>query len=319
MTGAPVLRHTADVCLGAGLAFAISAWTPLPPRVDAALLLGLAAIGHAVARGQARRVVRTTANGVADVRRLKQEFLSTVSHELRTPLNAILGWTELLRARDGVSPDERERGLRIIARNARREQRLIEELLDAAVPVDAVLDRRTLDLREMVEELLDDLQPMAQERGVRIDTDLGWPVELADAFLVPGDSLRLRLALTHVVENALRFTPSGGLVQVRLRGAPQTVTIEVCDSGMGIDATFQPHVFEPFRQQDASPSRAHGGLGLGLAIAQVAVEAHGGSIRVRSAGAGRGSTFVVTLPRLGDADAVAEVQRRGARSHGPAT
>jgi signal transduction histidine kinase len=306
----------ADVCLGAGLALALTEWTPASLAVPA-LLLALAATAY-VAVWRPRHAGEGTRREASEVRQLKQEFLSTVSHELRTPLNAILGWTELLRTQQPGTPGEQERGLRIIARNARREQRLIEELLDAAVTPDSPLERAPLDVRELVESVVDDQQSAAHEGGVRLDSDLGPPAAFGDVLHVSGDALRLRVALSHMIENALRFTPGGGLVHVRLVGTPRAVTIEIRDNGIGIDPAFQPHMFDAFRQQDSSPSRAYGGLGLGLAIAQATVEAHGGSIRVRSPGTGQGSTFFVTLPRWRESADSTESARRLPISRGRA-
>jgi signal transduction histidine kinase len=118
---------------------------------------------------------------------------------------------------------------------------------------------------------------------------------------VLGDPAGLRLALRHILENALKFTPAGGHVQTRLVRHGEDALIAVSDTGPGIDPAVGDRVFEAFQQLDSSASRPHGGLGLGLTIARRLIEAHGGRVDVRSAGPGRGATFLVTLPRASGA------------------
>src|SRR5207249_2191406 len=111
-----------------------------------------------------------------------------------------------------------------------------------------------------------------------------------------GDTSRLQQIVWNLLANAVKFTPEGGAIRVRTQRAGEFVEISVTDTGKGIPADFLPWVFEPFRQADASTTRAHGGLGLGLAIVRTLVEAHDGTVSVDSAGEGQGATFTVRLP-----------------------
>jgi signal transduction histidine kinase/ActR/RegA family two-component response regulator len=224
--------------------------------------------------------------------RLKDQFLAVVSHELRTPLNAILGWSDMLSKGklDGVL---RDRAVRAIHECGRRQAHLIDDLLDVARITSGKfqLDRSLVDLREIVRDALLAAQPAADEKKVRIEFALdGWIGR------VHGDGLRLQQVASNLISNALKFTPAGGAILVRLRGAGSIGELVVTDTGQGISPEFLPLVFEPFRQADGSTTRAHSGLGLGLSIVKSIVEGHDGAVTVHSAGAGRGATFIVRLP-----------------------
>ena len=224
---------------------------------------------------------------------LKDQFLATVSHELRTPLTAILGWADMLR-RGVLDGATRDRAGRAIYIGAQRQAQLIDELLDVArIMADKLpLQLTTVDLKDVVRSAVDIVQPSADAKriaiGVEEDPSIG---------VVHGDSGRLNQVATNLLANAVKFTPEGGEVHVRLRRADDVVEMIVSDNGQGIPADFLPSVFEPFRQADAASTRVHGGLGLGLSIVKHLVEAHGGSIRADSGGEGRGATFTVRLPR----------------------
>ncbi len=222
---------------------------------------------------------------------LKDEFLATVSHELRTPLNAILGWTQLLRTGDG-DPAEIREGLETIERNARAQTRIIEDLLDMSRIISGKtrLDVQATDLVKVVEAAVDSLRPAAEAKNVRVAKVLG-PVQP-----ISGDPARLQQVLWNLLANAIKFTPKGGRVNVVLERVNSHVEIVVSDNGEGISPEFIPHVFDRFRQQDASQTRRHGGLGLGLSIVKNLVELHGGSVRVQSEGLGHGASFTVILP-----------------------
>ena len=226
-----------------------------------------------------------------DANRVKDEFLATLSHELRTPLNAVLGWARLLRARP-VEPGLHARALETIERNALAQTRLIEDLLDVSRIVTGKLRLHVtpVDLAAVVDAAVDVLRPAATAKQLRLDVHIA-----VRPAMTSGDSDRLQQIIWNIVSNAVRFTPAGGTVHVRLEGRDGYV-LTVRDSGIGIDSKFLPHLFEPFRQADASPTREHGGLGLGLAIAKQLTELHGGTISVHSAGPGTGATFQVVLP-----------------------
>jgi signal transduction histidine kinase len=224
---------------------------------------------------------------------LKDDFLATVSHELRTPLNAVLGWAELLQ-RPEVGPEKLARGLGVIARNGRALETIIADLLDtsrmAAGKVRLEMARESLPA--LVEAALDGLRSATVAKRIEIHTAVA-PLDV----LV--DATRFQQVIWNLVSNAIKFTPEGGRVTVA--GAPDEegqVVLRVSDTGEGIDAEFLPHVFERFRQADASPTRRHGGLGLGLSIVQHLVELHGGAVCAHSEGRGRGAVFTVTLPSV---------------------
>jgi PAS domain S-box-containing protein len=223
---------------------------------------------------------------------MKDEFLATLSHELRTPLNAIQGWAMLLRERR-AKPEDFDRGLETIERNARIQVQIVNDLLDMSRIISGKihLDVQPLYLHEIVSNSLDTVRQSAVAKDIRIqpllDTRLG---------LVRGDPSRLQQVLWNLLSNAIKFTPKGGRVQVVLERVNSHAEISVEDTGVGIRPEFLPHVFDRFRQADPSTTRQYGGLGLGLSIVKNLVELHGGSVRVKSPGENEGSTFIVALP-----------------------
>lgn len=224
--------------------------------------------------------------------RAKDELLSVTSHELRTPLNAILGWSQMLRSGQ-LSEERRERALETIERNAKIQVQLVEDLLDFSRVVTGRLrvDPVTLDPERVVEAAVDVVRPAAAAKNIRLEILLD-----PDTGELSGDAERLQQIIWNLLSNALKFTPRDGRIQLRTRRADSHVEIIVADTGVGIDPKFLPYVFQPFRQQDSTATRAHGGLGLGLAIVKHLVELHGGNIEAQSEGLGKGATFVVRLP-----------------------
>ncbi len=224
--------------------------------------------------------------------RMKDEFLSTLSHELRTPLNAIVGWSQILRG-PAATPEDIAEGIATIERNARAQAQIIEDLLDMSRITSGKLrlDVQPVDLVAIINAGLDTVRPAADAKGVRLAATLD-----PAAVPVAGDPSRLQQVLWNLLTNAVKFTPRGGRVQVVLHRVHSHVEIRVTDTGEGIPAEFLPHVFDRFRQADASITRRHGGLGLGLSIVKQLVELHGGTVRVESAGPGAGSAFIVMLP-----------------------
>jgi signal transduction histidine kinase len=245
---------------------------------------------------EARRVMHTEREQLLEreqrASRLKDEFLATVSHELRTPLNAILGWAQILTTAT-PSPTTLGRGLDSIARNARAQARVVEDLIDISRIVTGKLRLQLapLDMRTVVEAAVDVVRPAARNRGVTLVSDV--PRTSCD---VDGDAARLQQVVWNLLSNATKFTPSGGTVTVTVRCGDGVVTVSVRDTGSGISPEFLPFVFERFRQADGSMTREQGGLGLGLAIVKDLIELHGGSVSAASAGASTGATFTVTLP-----------------------
>ncbi|WP_437641680.1 ATP-binding response regulator [Sorangium sp. So ce854] len=227
-----------------------------------------------------------------EANRLKDEFLATVSHELRTPLNAILGWSHLLQA-TSASPEQRERGLLAIERNARSQARLIEDILDVSriITGRVRLDSHLVDPGAVVGAAVESLRPTADAKGVALEL----AVEARDVRIL-GDATRLQQVFWNLVSNAVKFTPAGGVVRVSVAQRGADLHVDVSDTGQGILPDFLPFVFDRFSQADSSTTRRHGGLGLGLAIVRHLVELHGGSASARSEGEGRGATFEVVLP-----------------------
>jgi signal transduction histidine kinase len=223
--------------------------------------------------------------------RSKDDFLSIVSHELRTPLSAVLGWATMLR---GHALDEARRSgaIEAIHRNATRQARLIDELLDVSriVAGRAPLDLQEMDLSVNVRGAVETIMPLAETKGLHVNVS-----DMPDV-LVVADPHRLEQVFVNLLGNAVKFTPAGGTVTVDVSRSERAVDVRVQDTGRGIDATFLPHVFERFRQADGAVTRTVGGLGLGLFIARRLVDAHGGHIRVESDGENRGATFTVSLP-----------------------
>ncbi|MDI1442706.1 ATP-binding protein [Polyangium sp. 6x1] len=252
---------------------------------------------------QSERTARADAERAS---RLKDEFLATVSHELRTPLTAILGWSQILRRRsNGSSDPDLYKGLTVIVRNARALAQLIEDLLDMGriSSGKAHLDVRSVDLHDVIALVLSSIAPSAAEKHVELES-----ISRPFSGRVRGDPSRLEQVISNLVSNAIKFTPSGGKVQVKLDRVDGHAEITIADTGQGIKPEFMPHVFERFRQADSSMTREHGGLGLGLAIVKNLVELHGGTVDVKSAGEGRGATFAVRLP-IDDARVSADEER----------
>jgi CheY-like chemotaxis protein len=229
--------------------------------------------------------------------RIKDEFVATLSHELRTPLNAIQGFAQLLRRTSARTPEKIDHGLDVIERNARLLGQLISDLLDVSriVAGKIRLEPAPLALASAVETALEGLRAAADQKGVAIRASL----DDTDAAVL-GDAGRLVQVVSNLVSNAVKFTPRGGHVDVALTAADGRAVIAVTDDGQGIDPEFLPHIFDRFRQADASTARRHGGLGLGLSIVKHLVELHGGGVRAESLGIGRGARFVVELPLLED-------------------
>jgi PAS domain S-box-containing protein len=235
-----------------------------------------------------------------EANRAKDEFLATLSHELRTPMTSILGWARLLRM--GLPVDEEKDAVEAIEKSALVQAQLIDDILDVSRIISGKLrvDPVPVDLRTIVEAALTTVHPAAQAKNIEILTS--FPRALP---AVAGDEGRLQQVIWNLLSNAIKFTPRGGTVTVRITSAGSLLRLTVQDTGEGISPEFLPHVFEAFRQQDSSTTRVHGGIGLGLAIVRYIVELHGGRASVESAGAGKGSTFMVELPVLESASQMA--------------
>jgi PAS domain S-box-containing protein len=228
----------------------------------------------------------------AEANRVKDEFLATLSHELRTPLNAILGWVAMLKG-ETLDPGRVQHALATIERNGRALAQLVEDLLDLSRVITGKLYLKLarVDMAQLVDQAIDVVRPSAQARRIQLESIVGQrPV------LLLADADRLQQAVWNLLANAIKFTPDNGRVETHVSAGDSSVTVMVRDTGKGIDPMFVPHVFDRFRQEDSSTTRLYGGLGLGLAIVRSVVEAHGGTVRAFSAGAGQGATFTIDLP-----------------------
>jgi PAS domain S-box-containing protein len=233
------------------------------------------------------------AQTLAQANRLKDEFLSTLYHELRTPMNAVLGWSKVLRAQSRYDDTLFNRALEVIERNAAKQNELIEDILDVSQVIQGKLRLNpTLvnveeTLTAVVENISAALDSKAIELSVHPDPNLG---------LAWGDKNRLQQIFWNLLLNAVKFTPPGGQIEVRLTPHQQRVKVQVQDTGIGISPEFLPHVFDRFSQSDGSITRTYGGMGLGLAIVRHLVELHGGTVKAESPGLGQGTTFTIEIP-----------------------
>lgn len=224
--------------------------------------------------------------------RMRDEFLATVSHELRAPLNSILGWGRLLE-KGNLDEATAAKAVHTIVRNAESQNRLIEDLLDVSRIISGKLRLEVMTVKpiNVVESALETVRPAAEAKNITLEIK-----ENPDVSHISGDPNRLQQVVWNLMSNAIKFTPNDGRVRLEIERIDDFVEIRVKDTGVGIKEEFLPHVFDRFRQADASSIRKFGGLGLGLAIVRHITEMHGGTVEVESAGENRGSTFTVRLP-----------------------
>lgn len=241
-----------------------------------------------LAREQAARETAEAAN------RVKDEFLAVLSHELRTPLNPILGWSQLLQTRK-LDEKRTSYALETIERNAKLQVQLIDDLLDVSRILRGKLSLNVapVNLTTTITAALETVRLAAQAKSIQIQTVLE-----PNIGQVLGDSGRLQQVIWNLVSNAVKFTPQGGRVDIRLQRFEAQAQIIVSDTGKGINPDFLPHVFEYFRQADNATTRQFGGLGLGLAIVRQILELHGGTVFAQSQGVDQGATFTVRLPLI---------------------
>lgn len=226
--------------------------------------------------------------------RLKDEFLATLSHELRNPLNVILGYAEvLLRSEEAKASAFVKRAAEILKRNALAQSQLVRDLLDLSrLHMGKLsLNREAVSLVTTIGNAVETVQAEATAKEVELKV-----VAPEEVLFVDADPLRLEQVIWNLLNNAVKFTPPGGTVTVRLSAHEGQGVVSVEDTGEGIDKTFIPHVFEMFRQADATNSRRHEGLGIGLALVQELVELHEGTVEVSSEGHGKGAQFTIKLP-----------------------
>jgi signal transduction histidine kinase len=231
---------------------------------------------------------RRAAEDASEANRAKDRFLAALSHELRTPLTPVLALSSMLE-RDANLPDGARRQIETMRRNVELEARLIDDLLDLTRIARGKLqiDPKPVHLSEAIDHVLEICQSEADAKGIVLERDAA-----VGKTVVRADPTRLRQVFWNLVKNGIRFTPRGGRVRIRIApAAPGRIAVEISDTGAGIEPSDFDRIFHPFEQ---SRQRTEG-LGLGLAISRAIVEAHGGTLSVSSAGAGRGSTFRVEL------------------------
>ena len=224
--------------------------------------------------------------------RLKDDFLATVSHELRTPLHVMFGWAQLLR-KGNLDAGSAQQAIEAIARNAEAQRQLVEDILDVSRIITGKLriEMVPVDLPPVIEAAVDSMRPAAEAKGIELQTALD-----PKATRVSGDAGRLQQVIWNLISNAIKFTPQEGRVQILTEHVDSHVEIKVINTGPGIKPEFLPHVFDRFRQEDSSITRAHGGLGLGLSIVRHLVELHDGTVTAESRRDAQGAIFTVRLP-----------------------
>lgn len=224
--------------------------------------------------------------------RAKDEFIAVISHELRTPMTSILGWTRML-ALGGLDEKTRQEALDALERSTLAQARLIEDLLDEARIVSGKirLATRPVELQTLLANAVSAARPSAVAKAIALSVE-----EYSEPVVVAADPARLQQGIGNLITNAIKFTPEGGRVVVRLGRQDDVAVVEVTDTGRGIAPAFLPQVFERFRQGDGNNADRQSGLGLGLSITRHLVELHGGSISAASEGEGKGSKFTIRLP-----------------------
>lgn len=244
---------------------------------------------HARALAEDLRLARDKAE---EATRLKDEFLATVGHELRTPLSAILGWGRMLQ-NGQLNAVKTSRAIDAIVRNAVAQNQIVDDLLDVSriIAGQLRLDVQLVDIGQVVTAALDNVRTAADAKNVAVEA-----LVTPEAGAIKGDFGRLQQVMWNLLNNSVKFTPSGGRVHVSVRRVGDLVEIEVADTGQGISRAFLPRIFDRFSQQEGSNTRKAGGLGLGLAIVRHLVELHGGTVTAHSDGEGQGATFIVSLP-----------------------
>jgi signal transduction histidine kinase/CheY-like chemotaxis protein len=269
-----------------------------PQPQEIALLQALAdTTATALANVQLYESLQTALASEKDARRqaesanrAKDEFLAVLSHELRTPLTPVAGWLRLLQQREW--DEQTKHALSVIDRNVQAEIRLVEDLLDLSYIVSGKLNINPAPLRlnTVIADALETVRPLATAKRIVIEA------QIDNGARVDADYERLQQAILNVLNNAVKFTPAGGMIRVTLCQKDDQAEIEVRDNGEGVEPEFVPMLFKRFSQSDSSSTRRHGGLGLGLSIAHHIIDLHGGSVNATSPGKNLGATFILRLP-----------------------
>jgi len=257
---------------------------------DLAILETLAALAAQAMQNVAlQRKVRATAVELAELERLKTDFIAIASHELRTPLGLILGHATFLREMAGSDYAEQ---LDMIIRNATKLKEIVENLSDVDNVQTGVARIRSqkVSLGKIVEDVILTFEDEASSRKITLQSEVG-----ESPFYLEADEVKLGIALSNLVKNAIQFTELGGHVTVKVQEEAGDFKVSVSDDGIGIPARDLPHIFERFFQVESHLTRRYGGMGLGLAVAKAMIELHNGRIWAESE-EGKGSTFSFLLP-----------------------
>ncbi len=224
--------------------------------------------------------------------RAKDEFLSVLSHELRTPLNSILGWTRMMKT-GSLDENRSKQAVETIERNARLQNNLIEDLLDVSRIISGkmLIEEEELDFVSVVSLAIETVQSFADAKNI----DLKFVSETKSA-KTNGDATRLQQIIVNLTNNAIKFTPENGNVNLHLSETQEKLILKISDTGIGISPDFLPYIFDRFRQADSTTRRNHSGLGLGLTIVSHITELHGGKVSAHSEGIGKGATFTLEIP-----------------------
>jgi signal transduction histidine kinase len=226
--------------------------------------------------------------------RRKDEFLATLAHELRNPLAPLRNGLHMLQvARD--KPGIADKALAMMDRQLKQMVRLVDDLLDVSRISSGkiMLCRGVFNLSQALEQAVETCQPLVHSLSHRLVTHLA-----PEPLMILGDMARVSQVIANLLNNAAKYTPAGGLLEVWLERDDDEAVIRVKDNGIGIDADMLPRVFEMFSQANSAIDRAQGGMGIGLSLAQAIVQLHGGSLHANSDGAGLGSEFTLRLPMM---------------------
>lgn len=247
---------------------------------------------HQVLQSHAKEVMRLN-ESLQAIGKEREYFIAVLSHELRTPLNPVLLAASMLEKDARLDEDTRQL-MRMVHANITLEARLIDDLLDITRMERGKLSvvRQPVDLKGVIDGAIEACRADLDAGGLTLSVDSG-----RGSHFVNADAGRMQQVVSNLIRNAIKFTPAGGTIRIRSYCSGDSCSVEVRDSGMGMEAEFIPRAFEAFEQGDKSRARK-AGLGLGLAICKTIVELHEGSIVAKSEGKGRGSTFIVTLPTL---------------------
>jgi signal transduction histidine kinase len=241
--------------------------------------------------------LQTALNKLAELNQLKSNFISNVSHELRTPLTHIRGYMDLMyNGSLGELSDEQESALDVMLRSEARLEELIDKMIQFSLEASGqfTLLIKPANLYEVVNLALKQAKIKAVNRPVTLDIDLG-----DDPCPVRVDQEKIQWVVMELVDNAIKFTPAGGLVKVGINHDTDKAQFYVRDTGIGISSERLSEIFEPYHQLDGSSTRHYGGIGLGLALAKKIIEAHSSKVEVTSE-VGQGTTIQFTLPIIGE-------------------